>query len=43
MRLWIDTEYNGFVDALISMALVDETGRDPPKSAPVLVAAFFGR
>ena len=28
MRLWIDTEYNGFRGALISMALVDEEGRE---------------
>lgn len=27
MRLWLDTEYNGFQGALISMALVDEQGR----------------
>jgi len=28
MRLWIDTEYNGFKGALISMALIDEDGRE---------------
>ena len=28
MRLWIDTEYNGFKGALISMALIDEEGRE---------------
>jgi hypothetical protein len=28
MRLWLDTEYNGFQGALISMALVDEDGRE---------------
>ena len=27
MRLWIDTEFNGFYGELISMALVDENGR----------------
>lgn len=28
MRLWIDTEFNSFKGALISMALVDELGRE---------------
>lgn len=28
MRLWLDTEFNGFGGALISMALVDESGRE---------------
>lgn len=28
MRLWIDTEFNEFKGALISMALVDEAGRE---------------
>lgn len=27
MRIWIDTEFNGFEGELISLALVDETGR----------------
>jgi len=27
MRIWIDTEFNGFEGALISLALVDEEGR----------------
>jgi hypothetical protein len=28
MKLWIDSEYNGFRGALISMALIDEVGRE---------------
>lgn len=28
MRVWLDTEFNGFRGELISMALVDETGRE---------------
>lgn len=28
MRLWLDTEFNGFRGALISLALVDENGRE---------------
>ncbi len=28
MRLWLDTEFNGFHGPLISMALVDEAGRE---------------
>lgn len=28
MRLWLDTEFNGFQGALISLALVDENGRE---------------
>lgn len=28
MHLWLDTEYNGFQGSLISLALVDENGRE---------------
>ena len=28
MRIWLDTEFNGFCGPLISLALVDENGRE---------------
>jgi hypothetical protein len=28
MRMWLDTEFNGFAGELISLALVDESGRE---------------